>query len=78
MKEVGATYDEGVIYSEKIIQLEDAGLLKDYIGAKNTAAIEALETAANIPEGTIVYDTDNKVNKIFKDGVFVILGSEEE
>ena len=78
MKEIGATYDEGVIYSEKIIQLEDAGLLKDYIGAKNTAAIEALETAGNIPEGTIIYDTDNKVNKIFKDGVFVILGSEEE
>ena len=78
MKEVGASADEGIVYAEKIIQLEDAGLLKDYIGAKQTDAIDALEASGNVPEGTIIYDIDNKVTKIFKDGVFVILGSEEE
>jgi len=78
MKEVGASADEGIVYAEKIIQLEDAGLLKDYIGAKTTDAVDALEASGNVPEGTIIYDIDNKVTKIFKDGVFVILGSEEE
>jgi len=78
MKELGASADEGIVYAEKIIQLEDAGLLKDYIGAKTTDAIDALEASGNVPEGTIIYDIDNKVTKIFKDGVFVILGSEEE
>ena len=78
MKEVGASTDEGIVYAEKIIQLEDAGLLKDYIGAKTTDAVDALEASGNVPEGTIIYDIDNKVTKIFKDGVFVILGSEEE
>lgn len=78
MKEIGASTDEGIIYAEKIIQLEDAGLLKNYIGAKQTDAIDALEASGNVPEGTIIYDIDNKVTKIFKDGVFAILGSEEE
>jgi len=78
MKEIGASTDDAIIYAERIMELEDSGLLRNYVGAKDGKAIDALEIAGNIPEGTVVYDKDDKVNKIFRDGVFVILGSEEE